>query len=68
VTLFPPLLLLSSHRFRHLKFRYQKNAASAFGWLAGLTLGHQPPSGWKKINGIFMSPQAQYFRSAPHMR
>ncbi|MEI6078839.1 MAG: glycosyltransferase, partial [Verrucomicrobiota bacterium] len=28
ITFFPPLLLLSRHRFRHLKFRYRKNAAS----------------------------------------
>jgi GT2 family glycosyltransferase len=59
ITLFPPLLLLSRHRFRHLKFRYQKNAASALGWLAGRLKGHRAPEDWRRHEGIFLSPQAQ---------
>jgi glycosyltransferase involved in cell wall biosynthesis len=59
VTFFPPLLLLSRHRFRHLKFRYLKNAASTFGWLAGYFRGKKPPPGWKRVKGILLSPEAQ---------
>jgi len=59
ITVFPPLLLLSRHRFGHLKFRYQKNAASALGWLAGRIKGHRVPENWRRYDGIFLSPQAQ---------
>jgi len=59
VAFFPPLLLLSRHRFRHLKFRYLKNAASARGWLAGYFHGQKPPAGWKRVRGILLSPEAQ---------
>jgi glycosyltransferase involved in cell wall biosynthesis len=59
ITLFPPLLLLSHHRFQHLKFRYQKNAASALGWLKGHFNGHRPPADWRRVKGILLSPQAQ---------
>jgi glycosyltransferase involved in cell wall biosynthesis len=58
ITIFPPLLLLSRHRFRHLKFRYQKNAASAFGWLAGRIKGHPVPDNWHEVDGIILSPEA----------
>ena len=58
VTLFPPLLVLSRHRLRHLKFRYQKNAAGAFGWLAGRMKGNPVPENWRKIDGILLSPEA----------
>ena len=59
ITFFPPLLLLSRHRFRHLKFRYLKNAASTRGWLAGYFMGKKPPAGWKWVQGIYLSPEAQ---------
>jgi glycosyltransferase involved in cell wall biosynthesis len=59
ITLFPPLLLLSHHRFRHLKFRYQKNAASALGWLKGYLKGRRPPDDWRRVKGILLSPSAQ---------
>jgi glycosyltransferase involved in cell wall biosynthesis len=58
VALVPILLLLSRHRFRHLKFRWRKNAASAFGWVAGKMRGRRPPPGWKKRDGILLSPEA----------
>jgi len=59
VTFFPPLLLLSRHRFRYLKHRYRTNAAAGLGWLAGKIKGHQPPPGWKRANGIWLSPETQ---------
>ncbi len=59
LTFFPPLLLLSKHRFRHLKFRWRKNASSALGWLAGRWRGRKPPAGWKRVDGILLSPEAQ---------
>jgi len=59
ITLFPPLLLLSRHRFRHLKFRYQKNAASALGWAKGRLKGRRPPKNWRRVNGVLLSPEAQ---------
>ena len=59
IAFFPPLLLLSRHRFRELNFRYRKNAASARGWLAGYFKGHKPPAGWKRVQGIYLSPEAQ---------
>ena len=63
VAFFPPLLLLSHHRFRHLKFRWGKNAASARGWLAGYFTGKKPPAGWKRVDGILLSPEAQTTRA-----
>lgn len=59
IMLFPPLLLLSKHRFHFVKFRYCKNAASARGWLAGRLKGHRPPADWKKVQGILLSPESQ---------
>lgn len=59
VTLCPPLLLLSKHGFGCLRFRYLRNAACARGWLAGRLWGHRPPPGWKRWNGILLSPAAQ---------
>jgi GT2 family glycosyltransferase len=59
IAVFPPLLLLSRHRFNQLKFRYRKNLASANGWLAGRLKGHRPPPGWKRVDGILLSPEAQ---------
>jgi len=59
IMFFPLALLGSKHRFSFLKFRYHKNAASALGWLAGWFKGKRPPSGWKRMNGIYMSPESQ---------
>ncbi len=59
LSLCPPLLLLSRHRFRHFRFRYLKNFSSAHGWLAGKMLGQRPPVGWKNEGGVLLSPQAQ---------
>jgi cellulose synthase/poly-beta-1,6-N-acetylglucosamine synthase-like glycosyltransferase len=59
LTVCPFLLLLSRHRFSHLSFRYRKNMMSAMGWLNGLLRGHRPPPGWKRIDGILLSPEAQ---------
>jgi cellulose synthase/poly-beta-1,6-N-acetylglucosamine synthase-like glycosyltransferase len=62
IALFPPLLLLSRHRFRHLKFRYLKNYSSARGWVAGRFWGNRPPPGWRRINGVLLSPEGQDYR------
>jgi len=59
IAFFPPLLLLSRHRFKQLKFRYRKNLASANGWLAGWLKGHRPPPNWKRVDGVLLSPEAQ---------
>ena len=65
IAVFPPLLLLSRHRFRQLKFRYRKNLASATGWLAGWLKGHRPPPDWKRVEGVLLSPESQkHFESA----
>ncbi|HWB58827.1 MAG TPA: glycosyltransferase [Chthoniobacteraceae bacterium] len=65
ITVFPFLLLFSRWRFSHLAFRYRKNFSSAAGWLAGMVTGHRPPPGWKRIDGIFLSPEAQRAAGAP---
>jgi|GEM_PF-1069470 len=59
LTVCPPLLLLSRHRFKHLGFRYRKNAASATGWIAGFLKGKRPPKDWRRVRGVCLSPQAQ---------
>lgn len=61
LSLCPPLLLLSRHRFRHFTFRYRKNFSSAHGWLAGKLYGHRQPSGWTRHEGILLSPAAKNF-------
>jgi cellulose synthase/poly-beta-1,6-N-acetylglucosamine synthase-like glycosyltransferase len=66
ITLCPFLLLLSRHRFRHLEFRYRKNASSVLGWLAGLLKGHRPPPGWKRVDGILLSPESQNYLAGKH--
>ncbi len=58
ISLCPPLLLLSRHRFHHLKYRYLKNFSSAHGWVAGKISGHRPPPGWRRVAGILLSPEA----------
>jgi succinoglycan biosynthesis protein ExoA len=59
IALCPPLLLLSRHRFKYLKFRYLKNFSSAHGWLDGKIKGKRPPTGWQRVDGILLSPEAQ---------
>ncbi len=61
LTLCPPLLLFSAHRFRHFGFRYRKNAASATGWLAGFVRGRRAPKDWRRVRGVYLSPSAQRF-------
>ena len=63
ISLFPPILLLSRHRFRHLRFRYLKNLSSARGWVAGKLVGHRPPAGWVEREGVLLSPEAQQYLS-----
>jgi glycosyltransferase involved in cell wall biosynthesis len=57
--IFPPLLLLSRHRFNYFGFRWRKNAAASRGWLMGLFKGQRAPKNWKRVDGIFLSPAAQ---------
>ncbi|HEV2693894.1 MAG TPA: glycosyltransferase [Verrucomicrobiae bacterium] len=59
LSLCPPLLLLSRHRFRHLRFRYLRNFYGAYGWVAGKLSGRRPPPGWQQIAGMLLSPQTQ---------
>lgn len=59
ITFFPPLLLLSKHRFKYLRHRYRNNASSALGWLAGKIKGQRPPPGWERVNGILLSPETR---------
>jgi glycosyltransferase involved in cell wall biosynthesis len=63
ITLFPPLLLGSRHRFNHLGFRYRKNAASTRGWLAGWVKGRTAPPSWQRAGGVLLSPEAQQYRA-----
>jgi glycosyltransferase involved in cell wall biosynthesis len=63
IMLCPPLLLLSRHRFNHLGFRYHKNAASARGWLTGWLKGRTAPSGWRRVDGVLLSPEAQRYQA-----
>ena len=59
IMLFPPVLLLSAHRFRFLGFRFRKNAASGRGWLMGWLKGRSAPANWKRSEGVLLSPEAQ---------
>ncbi|HSY17973.1 MAG TPA: glycosyltransferase [Candidatus Acidoferrales bacterium] len=61
IVLFPPLLLLSRHRFAFLKFRYRRNAASVRGWLVGRFHGRRPPPGWRRANKVYLSPETQSY-------
>jgi glycosyltransferase involved in cell wall biosynthesis len=60
---FCPPSILFSRRWgcRHFVFRYQKNLASARGWLAGRLTGHRPPPEWQRHKGVLLSPQAQTY-------
>jgi glycosyltransferase involved in cell wall biosynthesis len=62
-TVFPPAILVSKHNILHAPFRYMRNAASVFGWLAGNFYGKRPPNGWSVINGVLCSPETQIKRS-----
>lgn len=59
IAIFPPLLLLSRHRFQHFRFRWLKNYSSTRGWLDGKLRGHRPPSGWACLDNVLLSPEAQ---------
>ncbi|MEI9897541.1 MAG: glycosyltransferase [Chthoniobacter sp.] len=59
IVIFPPLLLLSIHRFRYLKFRYLRNYCNARGWIEGYLKGHRPPPDWRRMDGLLLSPEAQ---------
>lgn len=61
VTLLPPLLLFSRNRWRAFGFRYQKYLNSTRGWFAGRFGGHRPPRGWRRVEGVLLSPEAQHF-------
>ncbi len=58
VTFFPPILVLSKRRLSCLRFRYLRNAACVRGWLAGKLWGHSAPPGWRRVDGIYLSPEA----------
>jgi glycosyltransferase involved in cell wall biosynthesis len=58
-TFCPPLILFSKHTVRDIPFRFLRNAASSLGWLAGKIAGKKPPSDWKVINGVLLSPETQ---------
>lgn len=68
MTLCPPLLLLSSHRFKHFGFRYRKNAASATGWVAGLWRGRRAPKDWRRVRGVLLSPAALRCLESPALK
>lgn len=55
--IFPPLILLSRNPFRDVPLRYRRNFASASGWVMGRIFGHKPPPGWRKVQGVLLSPE-----------
>jgi len=57
-TLCPPLILLSRNPISYAPLRYLRNAASALGWVEGKLRGRKPPKDWKRIDGVWMSPEA----------
>lgn len=61
VTLLPPVLLLSRNRGWAFWFRYQKYLNSTRGWFAGRFRGHRAPKGWRRVRGVWLSPEAQSF-------
>jgi cellulose synthase/poly-beta-1,6-N-acetylglucosamine synthase-like glycosyltransferase len=60
--IFPPLLLLSSHRLGYFDLRWRRNAASVRGWLDGWFKGHRAPKNWRRVDGVFLSPAAQAYQ------
>jgi len=63
-TFVPPLILFTPHPLADAPLRYARNAAAAFGWLAGKIKGRKPPAGWKYMGGVWASPEAQAHRAA----
>lgn len=59
ISLCPWLLLLSRHRTRGVWFRYRNHFSGATGWIAGWLRGHRAPAGWKRFEGVLLSPEAQ---------
>jgi len=57
--LIPPIILLSRHPIRDVPLRYSRNFAASAGWIMGLLFGHKPPPGWRRINGVLLSPETQ---------
>jgi cellulose synthase/poly-beta-1,6-N-acetylglucosamine synthase-like glycosyltransferase len=62
-TLMPPLILFSRNPISDIPLRYVRNAASAFGWIAGRVAGHRAPDNWKRIGGVWISPEADAVKS-----
>jgi glycosyltransferase involved in cell wall biosynthesis len=56
--IFPPVLLFSRSPLKDLSFRFLIHAAAVRGWIEGALFGHKPPDGWKRIDGVWISPQA----------
>jgi hypothetical protein len=56
-TLIPPVILFSPHPISDAPFRYLRNAASAWGWVKGTLLGRRPPRDWRRVDGVWLSPQ-----------
>ena len=56
-TLIPPLILFSRNPVSDIPLRYLRNASTALGWINGKIWGHKPPTDWKQINGVWLSPQ-----------
>lgn len=56
-TLAPPLILFSPHPVSDAPLRYLRNAASAWGWVKGKIMGRRPPEDWRRIDGVWLSPQ-----------
>lgn len=56
-TFFPLLILFSPNPISYAALRYQRNAASALGWVEGNWRGRKPPEGWEKIDGVWISPE-----------
>jgi len=65
IVVFPPYLLVSRRLFSHFWFRYRQNVTSCAGWIAGLRRGRRPPPGWKRVEGVLLSPEAQKHLSIP---
>jgi glycosyltransferase involved in cell wall biosynthesis len=56
-TLVPPLILFSRNPVSDIPLRYLRNASTALGWIKGNLMGRKPPKDWKRINGVWLSPQ-----------
>jgi hypothetical protein len=56
-TLLPPLILFSRKPISSVGLRYLRNGACALGWLEGNLRGRKPPKDWKRVGGVWMSPE-----------